>query len=208
MKTVLYSWLSRHAAIIPAFGAGAEVVSLLVRSRASDRVHGVLERANIQLAAVVEGWADPATMAALAKGRRRRKIPLLEQALTGLMRDHHRRVLVMQWAHLDFLDAQIETLNTEIAGGLRVLDPGEPPALPPAPAMTGEDTVKPASPLPPLTYERAIALWDTMPGVDRRGTEVWVAETGMEMAHFGTASRLAAWAGIAPGNDGSAGKLR
>jgi hypothetical protein len=30
MKKVLYAWLSRHAAIIPAFGAGAEVVSLLV----------------------------------------------------------------------------------------------------------------------------------------------------------------------------------
>jgi len=31
-------------------------------------------------------------MAALAKRWMRRKIPLLEQALTGLMRDHHRRL--------------------------------------------------------------------------------------------------------------------
>jgi hypothetical protein len=65
--------------------------------------------------------------------------------------------------------------------------------------MTGADAVNPASPLLPLTYERAIALLDTIPGVDRRGAEVWVAETGVDMARFGTASRLAAWAGIAPG---------
>ncbi len=72
------------------------------------RVQGVLERANITLASVasdimgvsgramldalIAGRADPQTMAALAKRRMRRKIPLLEQALTGLVRDHHRRL--------------------------------------------------------------------------------------------------------------------
>jgi hypothetical protein len=77
------------------------------RGREVNRVHGVLERANIKLgavatnlfgvsgramlAAVIEGRADPATLAEWAKGRRRRKIPLVEQALTGLVRDHHRR---------------------------------------------------------------------------------------------------------------------
>jgi transposase len=35
-----------------------------------------------------------------------------------------------------------------------------------------------------------------------------VAETGIDMARFGTAARLAAWAGVAPGNDESAGKQR
>jgi transposase len=64
------------------------------RSRAVNRLQGVLERANIKLAAVatdimmvsarailaalVEGRADPATMAELAKRRRRSKNPLLE----------------------------------------------------------------------------------------------------------------------------------
>jgi transposase len=191
------------------------------RSREIDRVQGVLERANIKLAAVatdimgvsgrailaalVEGRADPATMAELAKGRMRSKIPVLEQALTGLMRDHHRRLLVLQLAHIDFLDEQIETLNAEITRCLMALDPAAPPALPPT---TGEGAAHPASPLPPLTYERAITLLDTMPDVDRRGAEVWVAETGIDMARFGTASRLAAWAGVAPGNDASAGKQR
>jgi transposase len=59
-----------------------------------------------------------------------------------------------------------------------------------------------------LTFAHAIALLDTMPGIDRRGAERWVAETGIDMARFGTATRLAAWAGVAPGNDESAGKQR
>ena len=62
-------------------------------------------------------------MAELAKGRMRAKLPLLEQALTGLMRDHHRRRLTLQLAHIDFLDEQIDTLSLEITRGL-----GEVPA--------------------------------------------------------------------------------
>jgi transposase len=69
------------------------------RSREVNRVQGVLERANIKLASVatdimgvsgramlealIAGRADPATMAELARGRMRTKIPVLEQALTG-----------------------------------------------------------------------------------------------------------------------------
>ena len=94
------------------------------------RAQGVLERANIKLAAVateimgvsarailaalVEGRADPAMMAELAKRRMRSTMPLLEQALTGLVRDHHRQLLAMPLAHSDFLDEQIEALSTEI----------------------------------------------------------------------------------------------
>src|ERR671915_1072800 len=107
------------------------------RSREVNRVQGVLERANIKLAAVatdimgvsarailaavVEGRADPATMAELAKRRMRSQIPLLEQALTGLVRDHHRQLLAMQLAHIDFLDEQIEALSAEIIRRLAAL---------------------------------------------------------------------------------------
>jgi transposase len=38
--------------------------------------------------------------------------------------------------------------------------------------------------------------------------EVVVAEIGIDMSRFETAPRLAAWAGVAPGNDESAGKQR
>jgi transposase len=100
------------------------------RTREVNRVQGVLERTNIKLASVasdimgvsgramlaalIEGRAEPATMAELAKGRLRSKIPVLEQALTGLVRAHHRQWLALQWAHIDFLEEQIETLSADI----------------------------------------------------------------------------------------------
>jgi hypothetical protein len=31
----------------------------------------------------------------------RAKLPLLEQALTGVVRDHHRQLLAIQLAHID-----------------------------------------------------------------------------------------------------------
>ncbi|MDQ3829011.1 MAG: IS110 family transposase, partial [Candidatus Tectomicrobia bacterium] len=107
-----------------------------------NRVQKLLEDANIKLAAVasdimgvsgrailaalITGRADPATMAELAKGRMRTKIPLLEQALTGLMRDHYRRLLALQLAHVDFLDEQLAALSAEITRTLAKLTPSDP----------------------------------------------------------------------------------
>jgi transposase len=194
------------------------------RAREVNRVQGVLERANIKLASVVsdvmgvssrailaalvDGRADPATMAELARGRLRSKLPLLEQALSGLVRDHHQQLLAMQLAHIDFLDEQIATLNTTIAERLSALTPPETVAVPVAadePAVGRAPHVDAAA---PLTFDQAITLLDTIPGVDRRGAEMIVAEIGTDMSRFGTAARLAAWAGVAPGNDESAGKRR
>jgi transposase len=186
-------------------------------------VQGVLERANIKLAAVasdimgvsgramldalIAGRADPQTMAGLAKHRMRRKIPLLEQALTGLVRDHHRRLLAIQLAHIDFLDEQIEALSTAIAASLAALSADETaPSL--ADAAEGVSLSATPEPPPALTFTRAVELLDTIPGVDHRGAELIVAEIGIDMTHFGTAPRLAAWAGVVPGNNESAGKQR
>ena len=49
-------------------------------------------------------------------------------------------------------------------------------------------------------------LLDTIPGVARRTAEVIVSEIGNDMSRFPTANHLAAWAGVAPGNNESAGK--
>lgn len=55
-------------------------------------------------------------------------------------------------------------------------------------------------------FEQAVQLLDTIPGVARQTAELIVAEIGTDMSRFPTASHLAAWAGIAPGNCESAGK--
>jgi len=123
------------------------------RTRQINRGQGVLERATIQLASVatdlmgvsgraiwaalIDGRADPATMAALAKGRLRSKMPVLEQALTGLVRDHHRRLLALQVAPIDFLDEPLEALRTAITHLLTDLSAAPTPPSPAAPGGAG-----------------------------------------------------------------------
>jgi transposase len=138
----------------------------------------------------------------------RSKIPRLEQALTGLVRPHHRQLLGMQQAHIDFLDEQIETLSAEITCRLTTLSGDEPPVRPPRPTDEGGNATTSEATGAPMTFARAVALLDTIPGVNQRGAELLVAEWGVDMGRFGTAARLAAWSGIAPGNDESAGKQR
>jgi transposase len=192
------------------------------RNREVNRVQGVLERAHITLAAVatavrgvsgrailaalVDGQADPATRAAWAKGRRRRKRPRLEQALTGLVRDHHRQLLTRQLAPIDFLDDQIDTLSVESMRRLTALGPGAPLATPGETAgttgsMADTDT-------PPMTCARAVTLLDTSAGGDQRGGERLVAAWGIDRGRVETAARGSAWRGVAPGQDESAGKRR
>jgi transposase len=57
-------------------------------------------------------------------------------------------------------------------------------------------------------FEAVIVRLMTIPGIGRRIAEVIVAETGGDMSRFTSPERLAAWAGLAPGNRESAGKRR
>jgi transposase len=52
------------------------------------------------------------------------------------------------------------------------------------------------------------ALLVTIPGVDALTAAAIVAEIGTDMAAFGTAQRLAAWAGLCPANHESAGQQK
>ena len=56
----------------------------------------------------------------------------------------------------------------------------------------------------PLAPQRA--LLETIPGVGERISAVILAETGGDMTQFPTPAALASWAGVAPGNNESAGK--
>jgi transposase len=109
----------------------------LVRERARivNRLQKVLEDANLKLAgvatdvmgvsgraileALLSGKTDTEQLAELAKGRLRKKIPQLKQALTGRVREHHRFMLSEQLSHIDFLDEAMERLNQEVDERLR-----------------------------------------------------------------------------------------
>jgi transposase len=56
--------------------------------------------------------------------------------------------------------------------------------------------------------QAVLDLLDTIPGVARETAEMLVAEIGTDMSRFPSAGPRAAWAGVAPGNDESAGKRR
>ena len=160
-------------------------------------LHKVLESANIKLAAVatnvlgvsgrmmlqqiVAGSADPAALADLAKGRLRDKRAALEQALTGLVRPHHRMLIADHLTHIDFLDERIEFISQEIAKHMDEHFPDD---------------------------DESLRLLDTIPGVDRKTAELILAEVGSDMSRFPSADHLASWAGLAPGNNESAGKKR
>jgi len=163
------------------------------RARTVNRLHKVLEAANIKLAvvasnvmgvsgramldAILSGYSDPATLADLARGRLRAKRAQLEQALNGRVQPHHRFLLAEHLSHIDYLDEAIERVSTEIAQRL-------------------------------CSQETHLEHLDTIPGVSRQTAEVILAEIGTDLSRFGDAKHLASWAGMCPGNNESAGKRR
>ncbi len=54
----------------------------------------------------------------------------------------------------------------------------------------------------------ALALLQTLPGVDAIGAAMLLVEVGSDMSAFGNPDRLASWVGICPGNHESAGKRK
>lgn len=57
-------------------------------------------------------------------------------------------------------------------------------------------------------YEDAIKKLEEIPGIAKRSAEVILAEIGLDMSRFPTAGHLAAWSGLAPGNNESAKKRK
>jgi len=161
------------------------------QNRVANRIQKFLEQANLKLSsvasdtlglsgrrmleAIIGGQDDPQRLARLAQGRLKRKIPQLEQALAGRVRDHHRFLLG------EYLD-EWKTLGERIQRMEREIDKRIGP------------------------FEEAVALWQTMPGVDRVTACNLVAEVGVDTRPFPTAQQLASWAALCPGNHESAGK--
>ncbi|AYO30183.1 IS110 family transposase [Biomaibacter acetigenes] len=58
------------------------------------------------------------------------------------------------------------------------------------------------------SYESAIRLLCTLPGVDRTSAITIISEIGTDMSQFANSKRLCCWAGLTPGNNESAGKKK
>jgi transposase len=169
------------------------VALVQTRSQAKNRVHKVLEDTNVKLASVVTdlfGVSGRRMLAALIAGERD------PQALAGLALGRLRRklpqlevALTGQFTHhhATIIQASLELvdlLNRQIAD----LD-----------SQIGELVA-------PL--ESQITQLDSIPGVDKTAARDILAEIGTDMSRFGSAIRLASWAGVCPGNNESAGKRR
>lgn len=227
--------LLRHGLLKPSYVPDREQRALrdltryrtkLVQQRAQvvNRLQKVLEDANIKLASVasdvlgvsgrailaalIAGETDGVVLSQLAQGRLREKQAELAQALTGYMSEHHRFLLSRQLELFDFLSQQIDAMSERIEQQMAVMAAAPPSS--PAPAQDAADCDDQASQAAdvqePLTPEEAVALLDTIPGVNRLTADVLVAEIGLDLSRFPSQRQLAAWAGVAPGNDESAGK--
>jgi transposase len=162
------------------------------QTRLANRLHKVLEDANIKLGAVasdilgksgramlralIGGEQDPKKLAELAEGRLRAKLPELKLAPEGHFTEHHRCLVEHLLGHLDDLERRVDEFSGWIAARLRPL----------------------------LDAERLKRL-DAIPGVNRRTIENVVAEIGVDMSVFPDEGHLSSWAGISPGNEESAG---
>jgi transposase len=164
-------------------------------TRIANRIHKVLEDANIKLGAVasdllgksgrkmlralLQGERDPIKLADLAEMRLRQKIPQLQLALVGNFTEHHQYLIESLFDHLEFLERQIDHFSRRIGERLE----------------------------PFLSVEEFDRL-DEMVGVNRCTIENVIAEIGVDMKQFPSADHLSSWAGVCPATEKSAGKLK
>lgn len=163
------------------------------RTREINRVHKVLQDANLKLSSVasnvlgvsgremlhalIAGQDDPQQLAQLAQGRMRSKIDELERALTGQVKASHRRLLSWHLRHIDDLNRLIAEVESEIDQHML-----------------------------PFDTDGLVARLATIPGVDRKVAQIIIAELGTDLSRFPSASHAASWAGLVPGKHESAGR--
>ena len=113
------------------------------KARAANRIHKVLEDANIKLGSVatdvlgssgramlralIAGVDNAEALANLARGLLRKKLPQLRKALTGQVTDHHRFLLSLHLDPLTHLETLIDHLERRIGAEMEKDRPPEPP---------------------------------------------------------------------------------
>ena len=169
--------------------------STFVKERASlvNRLQKVLESANIKLASVatdVTGVSGRAILQALLEGKSSPEE--MAELAKGRMRE--KRELLAK-----ALQGQLKSHHRFVLTELLCQIDGLDETI----VRFDEQIQEYCRP-----FEEAVALLDTIPGVARQTAEVIIAEIGTDMSRFPSADHLASWAGVAPGNNESAGKRR
>lgn len=165
------------------------------RNRVVNRIHRLLETANIKISGVLsditgktgrsilEGLATarsikPESLALLASSKRvRGKRELLAKALRCRLSDHFRFLLAELLEELDRLTAKVTLLDERIATRMQ-------------------------------PHSELIARLCKIPGIEQLTAWSLIAEIGLDMERFPSAGHLASWCGLCPGNAQSAGKRR
>ena len=123
------------------------------------------------LAAIISGEESSERLADLALGHLRLKIPQLQAALEGKVREHHRFLLQSWLRQLGFIETEIELLDARLD-------------------QLGQEH---------RDLAEALNRWTTVPGVDRVAAWSFIAEIGADCGSFPNAAHLASWAGVCPG---------
>ena len=121
---------------------------------------------------------DPEQMVAGVKGTARKKIPALLDALGRGLDDGAKPLVVLLRDLQEKVERSLEEMERRIFDAVR------------------------------RDYELPWTLLQTLPGTGPLAAAALLAEVGDDMDAFGTARRLASWAGMCPGNHESAGKRK
>jgi transposase len=161
------------------------------RTRVAQRIEKVLQDAGIKLSSVASnilGVSGRQMLDALASGQRDPEV--LAELARGRLRP---KVGQLTEALTGRFGAHHGVMVAEMLAHIDELD-----------ASIARITDEIATVIAP--HEWAVELLDTIPGINRIGAEIIIAEIGVDMGRFPTAAHLASWAGMCPGNNESAGK--
>jgi transposase len=162
-------------------------------NRIHNRIHKILEDANLKLSsvagdipgasgraiiqAIIRGQEHPDWLADKAVSTLRNKRDQLRLVLKGRITDHHRHRLRELLDDVERVEEKICRVQSEIAGRM-------------------------------LPYQPQLDRLTTIPGVQVLPAWTLIAELGPDMSVFPDADHAASWAGLVPGSFESAGKRK
>jgi len=137
------------------------------------------QSARAMVKAIIEGKSVQAVLSLASNRLRASREEIFEALQAEELTAAHRFVLTEIMAHIEDLEARMDRFDKELLRSL--VDAG---------------------------YEKPLCVLQTLPGIDLIGAAMLLVELGADMSVFGSAERLASWAGICPGNNESAGKRK